>query len=169
MNDENFFKGVYVIDCFSSVIVSERYANIYRISKELIVKLPASIDAVKSERIEDHLKRLFNEALLQKQAYDLGVRVPRVEGIFRIDICNNCKLHKKISVPGLVMEYIPGRHPHNDRGNVLFEELLKVEMSKARNAGFVPGIDSLFNQNIIWDDLRELVHLIDLGCWSVLR
>jgi hypothetical protein len=147
--------------------------DVYRISNYHAAKLVKG-----REHWEDYdektqkglIKDLINECLLHTQAYQLGISVPKPEGLFKVII--RTEEDSCIIAPAFVMEYVPGN-------NLLVLSLEQSEglnsamtqrdesLEKARNAGFIPA--DIHFENNIWNSARKKLCLIDLGKWGVKR
>jgi len=157
--------------------VNEEYWNVFRISEEHVVKLPFGSDELDyySHYFGEKLKKLFNEALIQKQAYDFGLSVPKVEGMFNVSINPGDNL-PKLTLPGLVMEFIDGKtfcdllldetEFVNLEDKLLAKQKLDEELRTARMLGFIPS-DAYNLLNAIWDSDTKDVYLLDFEYWKV--
>jgi len=121
------------------------------------------------------MKKLFNESLLQKQAYDFGLSVPEVEGMFNVRINPGDDLPNLI-LPGLVMKFINGITfcdllPEESifwesEDFLLAKQKRDKELETARMLGFIPS-DAYNLLNAIWDSDTKDVYLLDFEYWKV--
>ncbi len=166
---DKIVQGRWPVEWPETPQVNRWYDNVRRISETHVVKVLRYVHSIYgSDETQRYavaaLKKLHDEYVLQKQAYDLGLSVPKPEGIFEVKTSSNPLLK-----PGFVMEYIEGpvlaklldEGKKDISANVI--KLMFDELDKAFRLGFIP--EDYNYSNVIWCPKKDKVYLIDLEQW----
>lgn len=141
--------------------------DVYRISDCHVAKLVKGHDFWRrydEETRKARINYLINECLLHNQAYQLGISVPKPEGLFKVKIITE---DSRITAPAFVMEYVEGVNlfvlgeSSDDFDSAMTRR--DEELEKARDLGFIP--QDFHCENTIWNPERKKLYLIDLAKW----
>ncbi len=106
-------------------------------------------------------ERLYNEAKIQDLAVDLGIKLPKVYGLFAVK-----EKKSGIYYPGMAMrelgDVLIGKLSGSLREEA--ERQKNFEINKAEELGFV--INDVHDMNAVWFPKEEQVYLLDCGLWG---
>ena len=150
--------------------VNPQYNRVRRISETHVVKFPEICESKdifqwyksSEERCLESLQEVCKEFETHLLAFNLGLSVPKPEGIFEVFLREN---YRSVNIPGLVMEYIPGITVYelftSNHPDIFNAELQRnEELEKFEKLGFYDW-DADNDLNAIWNPEKRKIYLID--------
>jgi len=106
-------------------------------------------------------KRLYEEAKIHDFAVTLGIKLPKIYGLYAVEEANT-----KSQYPGLAMKGLGNLTMDKLDGSLKekAEKQRKDEIAKAKDLGFI--INDSREANAIWYPEEEQTYLLDCGLWG---
>ncbi|MBI2043860.1 hypothetical protein HYT24_00665 [Candidatus Pacearchaeota archaeon] len=133
------------------------FGKIYRVNPELVVKIVRTPSTIERQRTI-----LEGEYTIQRALFEKSISVPVPIGVLDLQV------DRWSVVPGFFMQYIKGVNLSELSKDEYKEinEMVKREIEKAKDLGFVIGFDAHSKRNSIYG-VNGRIYLIDFMHWEM--
>ncbi|MBI4141836.1 hypothetical protein HY484_02855 [Candidatus Woesearchaeota archaeon] len=144
----------------AELIATGSYAHVYALSPLHVAKIQREKLIYGAEFCDIDAIDLGNECSIHSQLYEIGIQVPKPEGIF------NIQLEGKV-IAGFVSQRIYGISDYRTvpaQFKNIVEEQFRRQLEVAIKEGFHPNWDA--EKNTIFEEHGQKLYLIDFHLWE---